>query len=60
MAEVVLSSHEKLFHAVKRYGSVEHMIMSDSPVTDAARFPLFPHVHSTLVTRLDYGADPLE
>ena len=56
----MLSSHEKLFHAVKRYGSVEQMIRADSPVTDTARFPFLPHVHSTLVTRLDYGADPLE
>ena len=60
MAEVVLRSHEKLFQSVKRDCTVEYILRADSPVTDAARFPLFPHVHSTLVTRLDYGADPLE
>ena len=60
MAEVVLSSHEKLFHAVKRYGSVEQMIRADSPVTDTARIPFILHVQCTLATSVDYAADPLE
>ena len=38
VAEVVLRSHEKLFQAVKRYGSIVLMLRADSPVTDAARF----------------------
>ena len=53
-----MRSHNMLFHAVKRYGTVDSMLRDDSPVTDAARFTLFTHVHSSLVTRLDYGADP--